>query len=341
MDEIKFIGGPLRMQAFQKLKVFLANPGKFCLIVLGSRGSGKHFAIENAFNDVNLHAEKELCLKSLKFIEPNDIPSDASVLNKLFKENKYGTIIIEDVEELNEDQQRLLFKALSTIDGTFGVGESFNLRIVFTSSKDIDALRTDRDLLLGLFWDRISQLVVEFPSFKKESVDIVKDFHSTWRKMKFEKTLGYQYLARTPKNAKLEKFLEDNADKFEGGFRDLDKIACLYFNYRIFHYEDRKKISEETEKKVVDSVIDDFFSKSQMQGDSGRDENIFRFEIGLSHQDLLGRYKMQLRKWAVKEYGSVAKAEKKLGFKPGSMKNYVEAKVTAKAREKVGRPNKM
>ena len=49
---------------------------------------------------------------------------------------------------------------------------------------------------------------------------------------------------------------------------------------------------------------------------------------------------MQLRKWAVKEYHTVAMAEKKLGFNQGSMKNYVEAKVTTKAKEKILLPKK-
>lgn len=340
MIEIKFIGGKLRMEAFKKLKVFLANPGKFCLIVLGSRGSGKHFAIETAFREISIGATREQCLQELRFIEPIEIPNDAKELNKLLKANEYNTIVIEDVEELKDEQQRLLFKALSTKDGTFGVGEDYNLRIVFTSSKDIDTLRTDNDLLIGLFWDRISQLVIEFPSFKKESSQIVKDFYATWSKMNFENTEGFKHFSGTPKYAKLETFLENNADKFDGGFRDLDKIACLYFNYRIFHYGNEKKILEGTEKEVIDSVIDDFFSKSQMQGNSGNDENIYRFEPGMTHQDLLGRYKIQLRKWAKKEYGTILKAEGKLGFKPGSMKNYVATKVTTKAKEKVVKAKK-
>lgn len=340
MSEIKFIGGALRMQAYQKLKVFLANPGKFCLIVLGDRGCGKHFAIESAFGEIALDAEKDLCLNGLTFIEPYDLPEDVTKLNKLFKANEFKTIVVEDVEELSDEQQKLLFKALSTSDGTFGVGEKINLRIVFTSSKDIDALRTDKDLLLGLFWDRVSQLVVEMPSYKKDGSEILKDFYSTWEKMKFEQTKNYKHLSAKPKNTKLEMFIEENAEKFIGGFRDLDKIACLYFNYRIFHYGSNKKILETTEKKVIESVIDDFFSKSQMQGSSGNDESVFQFEVGLKHQELLGRYKMQLRRWAVKEYGTIKKAEEKLGFKPGSMKNYVETKVTTKHKENVDKPKR-
>ena len=324
---MKFIQSGKRKEAYQKLKVFLANPGKFCLIVLGSRGVGKHFAIESVFEEIT-STNKKHCLEGLKFIDANDFPENAEKLNELFKVNSFKTVVIEDVEELTNEQQKLLFKALSTTDGTFGISEKFNLRIVFTSSKDIDKLRTDNDLLLGVFWDRISQLIVELPSYKKDAESIIQDFYCTWEKMRFENIKKYEHFSDTPKNAILEKYLEDNAGKFEGGFRDLDKIACMYFNYRIFHYGDGKKILDETEKKVVASVKEDFFSKSQMQGSSGNDESIFQFELGLTHQELLGKYKMQLRRWACKEFGTIQKAEEKLGFKTGTMKNYVATKVT-------------
>lgn len=330
MIEFEYNGGKQRTSAFNKLKVFLANPGKFCLIVLGERGSGKHYAIESAFDEINKSADKELCLKGLKFLDPSEIPDQADTLNKLFKEHQFKTIVIEDVEELKDEQQKLLFKALSTKDGTFGISESYKLRIVFTSSKEIESLRTDNDLLLGFFWDRISQLVVEFPSFKMEGENVIRDFYSTWKKMKFQETDNFKHLGGIPKNVRLESFLEDNVHVLEGGFRDLDKIACLYFNYRIFHYGKQKKITDEIERLVIDSVKDDFLSRSQMKGSSVNDQSVFRFEIGLNHQELLSKYKAQLRRWAVKEYGTISKAEAKLGFGAGTMKNYKEKKIAIK-----------
>lgn len=332
---MSFIGEKIRMEAFQKLKVFLKNPGRFCLIVLGSRGSGKHFAIECAFKEIQTNNNKDFCLEGLEFIEPNEIPTDEKKMDEFLGKYINKTLVIEDVEDLNSEQEKLLFKALSTTDGTYGIRNKFKIRIVLTSSKDSDSLREDGKYLTGLFWDRISQLLVEFPSYKQESKNIIKDFHSTWKKMKFENTEEYKTLSGLPKNVSLESFLENNAEKFEGGFRDLDKIACMYFNYRIYHYDEKKKIDENIEKKVVESVKSDFFSKSQMQSSSGNDESIFRFDLGLSHQELLAKYKIQLRRWAVKEYKTVGNAEVKLGFKPGSMKNYVEGKVIQSQKSKV------
>lgn len=318
------VNGKLRKEAYEKLKVFLSNQGKFCLLVLGSRGTGKHFAIEKVFSEIKSE-DNNLCLKSLSFIAAEVFPDKSEEIDKILKENQCNTVVIEDIEELSAEQQRLLFNALSTTNGKFGISEKFDIRIVFTSSKDINKLRTNEDILLGYFWDRISQLIVELPSYKNEYEYVVKDFYSTWEKMKFENI--DTVFAGVPKNMKLQKFLEDNAEKFEGNFRDLDKLACLYFNYRIFHYGDKRKISDEIEKVVVDSVKTDFFSKSQLLNDNNNEFCVFRFEKGKSAKELQYSYEKQLKKWATKEYGTIGKAEIKLGLKNGTMKNYGKPRI--------------
>jgi len=328
--------GKKRDEANKKLDVFLRNPGRFCLMVLGDRGTGKHFAIESAFEKVKTQVNDELCLSSLNFIKAKEVPSEKEKINDWLGKYDFSTVVIEDVEELTKDQELLLFEALSTTDGSFGIDEKvFKIRMVFTSSLDCDSLREDGVYLTGLFWDRISQLIVELPSYKIEPENIVSDFKATWKKMKFGEIEGYEHLALIPNYFLLESTLENNAEKFEGGFRDLDKFACMYFNYRIFHYDDKKKIEDNIEKLVVESVKSDFFSKSQLHSISGNDNSTFKFEIGLNHKELLTKYKIQLRKWAVKQYKSVGNAEKQLGFKKGSMKNYVEGKVTKLERDSI------
>jgi hypothetical protein len=326
-----------RESALEKLKVFLINPGMFSLIVIGNRGVGKRYTIEKAFESIQDMSKKQLqekCLTELNFVDGNSFALDQD-FDKLLKDNEFKTLVIDDIDELDNELQRPLFKALSTTNGKFGKKNDINLRILFTSNKSADDLREDGKYLTGMLWDRISQLIVEFPSYKEESVTVVSDFYATWDKMKFETIKEYSHFGGIPKNTKLQNFIETNAEKFEGGFRDLDKIACLYFNYRIFHYGNQKKIIEEIENKVVYSDKEDFFSKSQMQGNSSNDHSVFEFKKGLTHQDLLGLYKIQLRNWAINAYGgTIANAENKLGFKKGTMKNYVKTKVTTKAKEK-------
>jgi DNA-binding NtrC family response regulator len=326
MSEIN-LESKLRKEACQKMCVFMANPGRFCLLVFGGRGVGKHFSIEYIFKKIKDETNKNLCLTDLVFIDSRFFPGEKEKINDLFKEHQNKTIVIEDVEDLTDEQQTLLFEALSTENGQFGIGEKFDIRIIFTSSKDIDTLRSDKELLQGYFFDRISQLVVKLPSYKDESDWITKDFQVTWEKMKFENIEAYKHFSHVPKNTKFEKFLEDNADKFDGGFRDLDKIACLYFNYRIFHYGDAKKIDEQIENKIADNVKDDFLTKSQLLASSDNDLNTFQFEH-LPYKEIEAKYRVQLRRWAKKEWGTFQKAEQKLGMRPGTLKNYAENKVT-------------
>ncbi len=328
MNQTSVPGGLLRKQAYHKLKVFLVNPGKFCLIIVGARGTGKHFAIEKAFAEIKLKNRKDLCLEKLEFISAVNVPSAATELDALFKKHQNQTLVIEDVEKLTDEQQDLLFTALSTTDGKFGIEKKFNIRIVFISSKDIEVLREDENQLQGLFWDRISQLIVEFPSYKKESETVVSDFMATWKKMKFEDTKGFEHFAPPPKNATLEKFLEDYADKFEGGFRDLDKLACMYFNYRILLYEEKKKIQDEIEKKIVEAIKEDFISKSQLLSSKENDLSVFQIRPGFTMNDLIGQFKIQVKAWGKKEYDTYSNAEKKLKLGEGTMKNWTEKKVT-------------
>ncbi|WP_318640096.1 hypothetical protein [Flavobacterium ardleyense] len=326
-----------RESSLDKLKVFLINPGMFSLMVIGDRGVGKRYSIEKVFNDLQEYYKDDLeekCLKELNFVEANSINKKED-FDKLFEENEFKTLVFEDIDELDEELEKLLFVALSTTDGTFGIKNKYNLRIVFTSNKSADDLRADGVCLTGILWDRISQLIVEFPSYKTDNSTIQKDFEITWKKMKFENLNEYKTLSSIPRNAKLQRFLEVQSPNFEGGFRDLDKIACLYFNYRIYHYKDRRKIDETLEDQVYRSVVNDFLSKTQMQGNLGNDYSVFEFKKDKTHQELLGDYKIQLRKWAINTYGgTIANAERKLGLKPGSMKNYVEGRVTTEAKKK-------
>ncbi|QNA46476.1 P-loop NTPase family protein [Lacibacter sediminis] len=338
MNEILDTGGALRTEAYKKLKVFLVNPGKFCLIILGERGTGKHYAIESVYKDISLTHTKEDCTVTLEFLSASKVPSNEKEIDDLFKKNENGILVIEDVEQLTDEKQELLFAALSTTDGKFGFNDKFNIRIVFTSAKDVDALREDKNQLQGIFWDRISQLVVEFPSYKDEAYNIHNDFKSTWIKMKFDKILRYKHFSDLPKNIALNRFLEEYADKFDGGFRDLDKLTCMYFNYRILRYGAIRKITEEIEKKIVQDIKNDFIGKSQLHSHSGNDLSIFQIKPGYIMDDLIGQFKIQLKKWGKKEYGTISLAEKKLGLGQGTMKNWTEKKVTKTHRAIFNKP---
>lgn len=325
MNEMQFIEGKERKIAFDKLKVFLKNPGMFCLIVVGARGVGKQYAIQQAFSSIQKEYDsqliKEKCITELHFKEASSFDENQD-FDKLFEEHEFKTLVIEDVDELSEDLQKTLFKALSTTDGSFGIEKNYRLRVVFTSNKSATDLREDGKHLTGILWDRISQLIVEFPSYKTDNSTIQQDFKATWKKMNFESIDEFKSFAVFPGNTKFQKFLDDKSAAFEGGFRDLDKLACLYFNYRIYHYGLSRKIEETTEDKVVKSVIDDFATKTQIQANSENELSIFRITKDTKMDELLREFKKHVKKWGKKQYDTIGKAESKLGLGQGTMKNW-------------------
>ena len=274
------------------------------------------------FRSKGLSNDEDLCLVKCIFLTPEEVWSEEEAVDECFQKNEFRTFVIKNVDQLNEKQQTLMFKALSTTDGKFGCKEKRSVRFVFTSSKDSDDLRHDGKLLKGIFWDRISQLVVELPSYKDDSMYAMRDFKDTWLKMKFEETPGYKHLAELPENSYLQVFIDKHAESFTGGFRDLDKLACMYFNYRIYYYKIDRKIDQETEKDIVKCIKEDFLSKSQLQDDTEIDRTLFTIKEGKSMDELKREFFYHVRSWARKRYGTYQKGADKLGISESTMKNY-------------------
>jgi hypothetical protein len=314
----------LRESALEKLKVFLVNPGMFSLIVVGERGVGKRYSIEKVFENIKEESEKllvEKCMTGLEFVEASSLPLNLN-FDEFLSQYKNKTLVIDDVDQLHEELQKPLFLALSTTNGKFGTNNDIPLRILFTSNKSADELREDGKHLKGILWDRISQLIIEFPSYKTDNSTIQKDFIATWKKMSFEKLQDLIPFASTPGNARFQKFLEDKSPYFEGGFRDLDKIACLYFNYRIYHYGLKRKLEEDIENLVVKSVIDDFSSKLKTQNNTEYALGTFKFTDDTLMKELERKFKIQVKQWAKRKHHTISNAEKKLGLGQGTMKNW-------------------
>jgi hypothetical protein len=346
MNEIKFKGGKKRIEAYEKLKIFLSNPGMFCVVVVGSRGSGKRFAVKKAFEHIqNMYSLDELerlCLKKLNFHSSHEIPFEKTKLDKLFQSYLNETLVIEDFDELIEEQKLLLLEALSTVDGKFGVQKKVNIRILFSSTKSINDLRNEDKNVSQLLWDRISQLIIELPSFQEEGSNILNDFENTWIKMSFEKISGYEKLATIPKLDGLRYFLESKHTEFFGGFRDLDKIACLYFNYRIFHYGKKRNIDSKIEKLVFDDVKQDFIGKTQMTDKDPVINSLFDFEAVKHSEDEKKHptlddfnlaFRVHFRKWLIDKHSTLSRAAEKLNCSIHTLKNYKEGRAKKSKRE--------
>lgn len=304
-----------------KLSYFLKNPGYFSTLVLGDSGVGKEFLINKVIKELNEKAKVEkktkveLNIYYLFELEEN--------LLRIFKEDeeKYEVedkqnqkierfIVIKNVEELSLKQQNLLFNAMSTSDGKIGPeGSERFYRMIFTSSFNVESLRSGDKSLSPRFWNRISQLVLKVPSFKDSSINIRIDFKSVWKKMKFEA------FNKLPEDEGFYSWLESDCNTFAGNFRDLDTIAILFHQYRIIYYEGKtQKFKKDIEERIFNAVKKDFRDFAHFPTQKLDGTNTFEFKTGESWDNIEQDFRSSFKKWAKDNYGTLKVAIKELNM---------------------------
>ncbi len=281
------------------LKYYIKNPGYFSVLLLGDSGTGKSFLINEALDK----ADND----NAGFYYPFEIGKTENEISRIF-EKEY--IIIKNIEELEDIQQNILTKALSTTDGKIGLGKNKGLkRIIFTSSFDVSQLRDSREHLIDRFWDRISQLVLKVPSFKEFPSEIYNDFKLVWEKMKFKE------FSKQPDDGEFTGWLRDNCQTFTGNFRDLDKISILWHQYRIIEYKDSKqKFKSDIEARIFRKVRADFELFNHYPSQKTDTTNVFEFEKGKTWEQIERNFKSKFKNWAKNEYTSIKEATKELNM---------------------------
>ncbi len=307
--------GPRRKEAIETLGHFMRNPGWFSILLCGARGTGKSHWIRKIHESQKHNGGPEEFQKELVVKRADQIPPERTAMKDIFKQAQMGILVIEDIDELPEyPQQRILLEALVTFDGKLGLDDEREyLRVVFTTSRPITELKSGQNRLLPELWDRISQLVVELPSFADEIENIEADFRETWRKMEFEG------LAALPDLRELKEWLHAEGRQFHGNFRDLDKICILWHQYRLIVYGEQTRINSTMEVRVFKRMRDDFdrFSKFPVQqADEGM---VFQFEEGQTKATLERKFRAKFKAWALKTYGTMQKAAKELDMSPRTM----------------------
>jgi len=284
-----------------KLKFFLENPGYFPILILGDTGTGKEYIFKEVLKELNID-ENECTTKY-----PFQIGETSEDISKIFDKDY---IIIKDAEKLSDIQQNIIFEALSTTDGKIGFEENRGLkRIVFTSSFNVEQLRDSKQYWSDKFWDRVAQLIIKIPSFKDYSADIKNDFKSVWEKMKFKK---YNKL---PEDVLFYEWIKTNCGTFAGNFRDLDKIAILWHQYRIIEYERMKQnFKVDIETRIFRKVRNDFEKFSHFPTQKTDSSNIFEFEKGKTWEQIERNFKSKFKKWAKENYGTIKQATKELNM---------------------------
>jgi DNA-binding NtrC family response regulator len=294
-----------RKTSIEKLQKMMNYQGRFPILVIGDAGTGK------------THWINELATEAVEFKNINYIYSgltEDSVdywTNQLEKCNQ-SFLIIEEVEKLSSKSQDILFDALSTTNGLYGFEKKeLIIRIIFTTTFPIKKIRDDRRYLSAKFFDRISQFVVEFPNFDMTQAKIFDDFTATWDKI-FENDESYKL--QCPKSKNTKQWLETEAYRMHGNFRDLDKIVI---NWNLYQMEGKQEV------EILEIIKSEFKHLLNNPSQKIYDDNTFVFIEDANYGDILNDFRMKLKKWALAMHNNdKIKASKMLGVSHRTMERW-------------------
>ncbi|GHU55891.1 hypothetical protein FACS189411_05260 [Bacteroidia bacterium] len=277
-----------RQEEIKSLIQSLKDPGKFSILLLGKRGTGKSHWLQQIY-DHRDEVKASDCFSTIHTVN-GVIAKDYGKKDweKHFKQANNGLLIVDEVEELNKASQAILFEFLSTVDGKYGLDKKeYCCRIVFVSTFDIKTLRDTEQYLSHKFYDRISQLVVQLPSFEDKNKNIIADFQATWKKMTFPDN-------ELP-NDLFNNWLNDNSHKFYGNFRDLDKLAINWRNCQISGIE---------KDKIFEKVTKEFFEIYHFPKHDSENNNAFYINADMDfYKDMQPNFKNFVKGYAKKLYG--------------------------------------
>lgn len=279
-----------RKDILYSLHGFLKNPGRFSILLLGARGTGK----THWLNEISKYNPKGDCLSDIIFVNGLIAKNtDEFFWKQKFEEANNKMLVIDEVESLSHSTQAILFEFLSTSNGKYGWGEKqYECRIVFTSTFEIKTLRDNEEYLLHKFFDRISQLVVQFPSFSEKNYSIWNDFKATWKKMDFPK--------KGEPKGEIEDWIKKNSHKFHGNFRDLDKLAINWRNYQLLGVQD---------DDILGKVSKDFFSLYHFPDHKSENNNSFFVSEDMDYYaDMLPKFRKFIKELAKNKYSKLSKA---------------------------------
>ncbi|MDD2386096.1 MAG: sigma 54-interacting transcriptional regulator [Bacteroidales bacterium] len=289
MSQIKNKQHPKRKNAIDKLEKMMNYPGRFPILVVGDTGTGK------------THWVKHLCNEAIEFsgkliIEYGGLAEETyEYWDGLVKKADKHFLLIKEVEKLSIKSQELLFKALSTENGLYGFEEkNLTIRLIFTTCFPIEKIRDDRRYLTSKFFDRISQFVVEFPNFDQTQVNISEDFIATWEKM-FGQEIN-PYKDKCPKGHHFIKWLEGEAYRMSGNFRDLDKIVINWNLHQIVSNGNENGYSKE---EILKIVKEDFKRFLHNPNQKIYEDNTFVFEESLNYGEIMDSFRINLKKWVL------------------------------------------
>jgi transcriptional regulator with PAS, ATPase and Fis domain len=356
------------MQAETKLSHYLANKGGFSVLVLGPRGIGKTSTISRLVNPTSSDksgskidaARTEAGLPKRPFIEFNcaaieDHLAESALFgyepdaftgaakkgrDGLFQAANGGVLVFDEVHTLSKRIQQKLMTALQTESapdrkGMFPIvklggtkREYVRVQPVFASNVSLVELR---DALLPDFYDRISQLVVEFPPMPKGIQHRLEAFERIWGEFEFQypslQSNSKGDLIPCPCSKQFAEWLK--VLPLEGNYRDLDTIAILwgqaYHIYGLTRNSEKQIRSEALRFKFVKEHFEEWHAPKIHARSTPTKYN---FSTGKTYWEMLDEYRYELVNWARKTYGSDSAAETALDI------SRIGAKIPRKYRSK-------
>ena len=294
------------MQHLEHLEHFLKNPGRFSVLVLGERGIGKTKCVKQiaeeklqvklvtancaSFSDDTM-AESEL------FGHTKGVFTGAIAEKKgLFKEADNGILFLDEVHNLSPRVQEKLMTALQTESsgrnkGKFcirrlgdNVSSYVAVRPVFATNLKLSELKKK---IMPDLYDRISQLVVEFPSIHQSKLDVFEEFKKVWDSMQ------YKQMKDCPKSEDFAKWIKRIS--LEGNYRTLQSIAINWHQGRLIF-----GANKETE---VFEFVKNNYEKFHTSDNVILPNSNYNFRKGVSMKTMEKEYEVAMLKWAFSDDG--------------------------------------
>ena len=282
----------------------------FAILILGERGTGKSYIAEKYAkqNDIKFISancasfiDSQIAESELFGYEKGAFTGATQTKKGLIEEANGGILFMDEIHTLPKDIQFKLMRAFATdeqnrmtirrLGGTSEIKIKLKA-LVFASNRSIDELRK---ILLPDFYDRVVQLVIELPPLRKTPEEIIPAFQDIWTQLKFDE-LGIEF-------PKKDKQLTSWIQKLPlyGNYRDIQRIAM---NYKAF-----LQFPQNLKKELQYSSAYDFTRKQfeiYMHNKQDSEEKYFHYD--LTTEEIITNFKKDLANWAIKEFGSAAKA---------------------------------
>lgn len=300
------------MKEVELLEHYLKNPGRFSVLILGERGTGKTKWVKE-IADEKLNT-KVVVANCASFSDDTMAESElfghkhgsftGAIKDKdgLFKEAANAILFLDEVHNLSPRVQEKVMTALQTESSGKNKGKFCIRRLgdneatyvfvrpVFASNLLLHELRKK---ILPDLYDRISQLTVEIPSIHNSGLDLQKEFRKVWNDMQFKQhpdvpnSLAFiKWLKRIP---------------LEGNYRTLQSIAINWHQGRLIFGD----LKEDQVFDFVKNQFDKFHSTISVSQQYAP----YNFRRGVSMKEMEKEYELAMLTWAYSEdgYGVIQK----------------------------------